>query len=87
MTYQIGIIGESIGNGHPFSWTAIFNGYFPDVMKLNCDFPVIPNYLAQQDWSTDHIPITKSHIFGHKTLIEQSYCRYLYVSKTVPQVV
>lgn len=39
----------SPGNGHPFSWSAICNGYRPEEMAT-CPFPVIPEYLAQQKW-------------------------------------
>ncbi len=38
----------SPGNGHPYSWSAICNGYDPKVMA-DCPFPVIPQYLAKQD--------------------------------------
>ena len=27
MTLKLGVIGLSEGNGHPYSWSAIFNGY------------------------------------------------------------
>lgn len=49
MTLRLGIIGLSDGNGHPYSWSAIFNGYEPEAME-GCGFPVIPEYLAQQSW-------------------------------------
>ncbi len=48
---NIGIIGLSPGNGHPYSWSAIFNGYDPQKMA-DCPFPVIPEYLAQEDRET-----------------------------------
>ena len=41
---KIGIIGSSDGNGHPYSWSAIFNGYNKKIME-DCEFPAIPNYL------------------------------------------
>ena len=41
----LGVIGFSEGNGHPYSWSAIFNGYDPEAMQA-CGFPVIPAYLA-----------------------------------------
>lgn len=44
---RLGIIGMSDGNGHPYSWSAIFNGYDEKVMS-SCPFPVIPVYLSQQ---------------------------------------
>jgi len=46
---NIGILGISSGNGHPYSWSAIFNGYNPNIMK-NCGFPVIPEYLGKQNF-------------------------------------
>tara|TARA_B110000003_G_scaffold274087_1_gene313162 strand:+ start:617 stop:1507 length:891 start_codon:yes stop_codon:yes gene_type:complete len=49
MTLKIGIIGSSPGNGHPYSWSAIVNGYNEKYMKM-CPFPVIPNYLADEKW-------------------------------------
>ena len=49
------MIGESSGNGHPFSWQAIFNGYNPQTIE-NCGFPVIYDYLAKESWDKDHIP-------------------------------
>ena len=49
MTIKLGILGLSDGNGHPYSWSAIFNGYDPEAME-NCGFPVIPRYLEQQRW-------------------------------------
>lgn len=39
----------SKGNGHPYSWSAIFNNY--DVNRTEeCPFPVIPEYLRLEDW-------------------------------------
>ena len=46
---KLGVIGLSHGNGHPYSWSAIMNGYDPAAME-NCGFPVIAHYLKQQSW-------------------------------------
>ena len=51
---QLGIIGESEGNGHPFSWSAIFNGYEKSLMKT-CGYPAIPEYLEKQSFPKDQI--------------------------------
>jgi hypothetical protein len=51
---RLGIIGLSEGNGHPYSWSAIFNGYDAAVMQ-QCGFPVIPAYLARQSFPRDAI--------------------------------
>jgi len=50
-TLKLGIMGMSPGNGHPYSWAAICNGYDKKAMA-GCPFPVIPQYLAKQDPAT-----------------------------------
>ncbi len=45
---RLGIIGLSLGNGHPYSWSAIFNGYDKQRMA-KCPFPTIPDYLGKVD--------------------------------------
>lgn len=54
MTLRMGIIGLSPGNGHPYSWAAICNGYDPEAMA-DCGFPAIPDYLARQSWPEDQL--------------------------------
>ncbi|MDT0649650.1 Gfo/Idh/MocA family oxidoreductase [Autumnicola edwardsiae] len=49
---RLGIIGMSQGNGHPYSWSAIFNGYNEKAMQ-NCPFPVIPEYLSAHNFPED----------------------------------
>jgi hypothetical protein len=70
---KIGIIGMSDGNGHPYSWSAIFNGYNQKYMK-DCPFPVIPEYLSLQKFPDDglshlgaitHIWTQKNEISKH----------------------
>lgn len=55
MTLRLGVIGISEGNGHPYSWAAIFNGYSPEFME-DCGFPAIPRYLEEQKWPQSQIP-------------------------------
>lgn len=52
---RLGIIGLSDGNGHPYSWAAIFNGYDRAVMAT-CPFPAIPEYLSRQEFPGAAIP-------------------------------
>ncbi len=42
---RLGIIGMTEGNGHPYSWSAIFNRYDREAMTNECPFPGIPAYL------------------------------------------
>ena len=60
---NLGIIGLSPGNGHPYSWSAIFNGYNPNLME-KCGFPTIPRYLEKQNFPDDCIHDAKvTHIY------------------------
>ncbi|MBR4864488.1 MAG: Gfo/Idh/MocA family oxidoreductase [Oscillospiraceae bacterium] len=52
---RIGILGMTEGNGHPYSWSAMFNNYRKDEMET-CGFPVIPRYLEKQAPETFGIP-------------------------------
>ncbi len=66
---KLGIIGLSEGNGHPYSWSAIFNGYKKEFMK-DCPFPVIPDYLSKQKFPEDCIEnATITHIWTQNHVI------------------
>lgn len=52
---QLAMVGMVDGNGHPYSWSAIINGYDPDEMA-NCPYSVIPEYLGEQPLDDVSIP-------------------------------
>ena len=45
--FKIAMLGMVDGNGHPYSWSAMFNGYNKEEME-KCPFPVIPRYLEKE---------------------------------------
>jgi hypothetical protein len=49
------MLGMIPGNGHPYSWSAIINGYDP-VAMAQCPYPVIPKYLGAQSTGSVRIP-------------------------------
>ncbi len=51
---RLAMLGMIEGNGHPYSWSAIVNGYNPDEMA-KCSFPVIPQYLGEVPRNTMRI--------------------------------
>ena len=53
---RLGIIGMTEGNGHPYSWSAMFNKFDRERMPKECPFPVIPVYLARENYETMGIP-------------------------------
>ncbi|MDL2217458.1 Gfo/Idh/MocA family oxidoreductase [Christensenellaceae bacterium OttesenSCG-928-M15] len=52
---KIGILGMTEGNGHPYSWSAMFNGFDTQYMD-HCPFAGIPVYLNKQPKETIGIP-------------------------------
>lgn len=57
------MLGMIEGNGHPYSWSAIINGYDPEAMAA-CPFPVIPKYLGAQPLESVRIPAANvTHIW------------------------
>lgn len=51
---RLGIVGASEGNGHPYSWSAIFNGYQREAMA-RCPYPGIPLYLAERAFPAESL--------------------------------
>jgi predicted dehydrogenase len=52
---RLAMLGMVDGNGHPYSWSAIINGYDPGEMA-KCPFDRIPAYLNRQPKETLQIP-------------------------------
>lgn len=52
---RLAMLGMIPGNGHPYSWSAIVNGYDPQEMA-KCPYPAIPNYLGAQPLDRVGIP-------------------------------
>lgn len=48
---SIAMLGMVEGNGHPYSWSAIFNGYDREAMAA-CPYATIPDYLGKQPADT-----------------------------------
>ncbi len=61
---RLGVIGLSDGNGHPYSWSAICNGYDSETMR-DCGFPAIPRYLSERRWPQDRLAGVKvTHVWA-----------------------
>lgn len=55
-TIRLAMIGCTSGNGHPYSWSAIFNGYDRERMTKECPFAGIPVYLNKEPATTLTLP-------------------------------
>lgn len=61
---RLGIIGLNEGNGHPFSYSAMFNGYDPQALQQRCPFALIKEYLPREHRNEVFIPGAKvTHIW------------------------
>lgn len=61
---RLGIIGLTEGNYHPYSWSAIINGYNKEKMTSECPVKVIPDYLNREPESSFNIKNARvTHIF------------------------
>ncbi|CAL2105873.1 GFO_IDH_MocA domain-containing protein [Tenacibaculum sp. 190524A02b] len=81
---RIGVLGLSEGNGHPYSWSAIFNGY--DKEK-KCPFDVIPEYLNKQTFPDDFLSgIGKvTHIWTQDKGISKSVAEFSHIDNIVEE--
>ena len=52
----LAMLGCTSGNGHPYSWSAMFNGYDRERMTRECPFAGIPQYLNKEPAETLTIP-------------------------------
>ena len=85
MTLKLGVIGLSEGNGHPYSWSAICNGYSPEHMSA-CEFPVIPHYLAEQTWPDARIPgVEVTHIWTQDAKLSHRIAKASLISQVVDE--
>jgi hypothetical protein len=61
---KLGIIGLNEGNGHPFSYSAIFNGYDPDALQRDCPYDAIKQYLPLEHQNKNSISGAKiTHVW------------------------
>ena len=85
MTLKLGVIGLSEGNGHPYSWSAICNGYSPEHMSV-CEFPVIPQYLAEQTWPDARIPgVEVTHIWTQDAKLSHRVAQASLITQVVDE--
>ena len=52
---RLAMLGMIEGNGHPFSWSGIINGYDPAEMA-KCPYAAIPQYMGRQPLDSVRIP-------------------------------
>jgi len=80
---RLAMLGMVDGNGHPYSWSAIFNGYDPEAMAA-CPYAGIPAYLDKQPKHTLGIAGAKvTHVWAD----DPNDARHVARCSLVPNVV
>jgi hypothetical protein len=81
---RLGVLGMSEGNGHPYSWSAIFNGYDPIAMA-NCPFPTIPDYLSKEPYPEQFLSdiAEVTHVWTQDEAISQAIAKAAKIEKVV----
>lgn len=57
---RLAMLGCTPGNAHPYSWSAIFNGYDRERMTRECPIPAIADYLNKEP--ADEFPIPGARV-------------------------
>lgn len=80
---RVGIVGLSEGNGHPFSFSAIVNGYDDDLFS-EAGWPVIQNYLRiQPAESFGFANVSVTHAWTQFSEITEKLCKACKIEKAV----
>ena len=80
---NLGMIGLSEGNGHPYSWSAIFNGYNKKIME-DCGYSAIPKYLDRQNFPDVKIDTAKvTHIWTQDINLSHHIASATYIDNVV----
>ena len=73
---NFGIIGMNEGNGHPYSYSAVFNGYNEDALEKECSFEIIRQYLKAHHRNRTFITDARiSHIWTQDQALSESVAR------------
>ena len=73
---KIGIIGLNEGNGHPYSYSAMFNGFDSESLQNDCPFELIREYLPRDHRNENLIDgATVTHIWTQERAISESVSR------------
>lgn len=80
---KLAMLGMVDGNGHPYSWSAIFNGYDPEIMA-ECPYEVIPDYLGNEPKET--LAIEGAHV-THIWTDDPADAQHVAQTSLIPNVV
>jgi hypothetical protein len=81
---SVGIVGLSEGNGHPFSFSAIINGYSDEHLR-DAGWETIYNYLRVRDRSEFGIgDLRVTHAWTQDAAVTERLCKATFINNAVP---
>lgn len=81
------MVGLNEGNGHPFSYSAIFNGYDPEMLDKLCPFELIKKYLPLEHRNEKFIEGAKvTHIWTQNREISEAVARVAKIPNIVNKI-
>ncbi len=83
---KIGMIGMSVGNAHPYSWTAIINGRFSRKEIDKAGFPAVSDYLEANQNTLGIAGAKITHIYCDDQEIAKSIARSGGIETVVPRI-
>jgi len=84
---KIGIIGLNEGNGHPYSYSAIFNGYDPEALEKYCPFELIKQYLPLEHRNENFIEGAKvTHIWTQDRFLSENVSKVSLIPNIVDDI-
>ncbi|KJZ08651.1 MULTISPECIES: Gfo/Idh/MocA family oxidoreductase [unclassified Halomonas] len=82
---RIGMLGMSPGNGHPFSFSAILNGYHDEAMA-EAGWPVIHDYLERRHRSEFGVgDLRVTHAWTQDRDVTERLCRACHIDEAVAE--
>jgi predicted dehydrogenase len=77
---RLAMLGMVEGNGHPYSWSIIFNGRYDPEALAACPYPVIREYIAKQPPGTLGIPGARvTHVWTDDPADAEQVARVAYI--------
>ncbi len=83
---KVGLIGINEGNGHPYSYSSIFNGFNEGLIET-CPFDVIKKYLIETHQNKHIISNAKvTHIWTQDIEVSKNIANFAYIPNVVEHV-
>ena len=84
---KLGIIGLNEGNGHPYSYAAIINGYDHTELMARCPYGLIREYLPRDHGNKQTVDMAKvTHIWTQDRTLSENVAKVSLIPNVVEQL-